>query len=199
MVDSPTLSLLYTANLGGQLAALPPLYTQLKALRALFAPALLLDLGGACAPEVWHCAATEGRSMLVALDGLGYTAANAAGLSPASRAKLIEQTALGLVGDSHTYIHGACLFALTPTVGDGHLCVLLTPSVQTQCDGHTLWLETVSSGQIGVVTLVFGAEVSIQSREIHSIPLHTPPDPTIAGMVDFIEAEARFYQRKGQS
>ncbi len=105
------LSILYTANIRGDLALLPRLYTFLKSLQAdlrQFAPedesevmlcavqprpvqTLLLDLGDSCAPDVWHCAATGGRSTLIALDAMGYHAANVTGDDDnIASAKIIE-------------------------------------------------------------------------------------------------------------
>jgi hypothetical protein len=72
------LTVLYTARLRGEIERLPWLYTFLRDLRARAegAAVLLLDLGDSCAPGVWHCEVTGGRSMWVALDGMGYHAAN---------------------------------------------------------------------------------------------------------------------------
>ena len=57
------LHLLYTAHLNGALERLPRLYTFLKHLRhqAQAEQTLLLDLGGSCSPDSWHCAATNRR------------------------------------------------------------------------------------------------------------------------------------------
>src|SRR5262245_40772445 len=118
MTEPYEISLLYTAGLRGDLELLPRLYTFLKTLRGEFNSIYLVDLGETCAPEVWHCEVTEGRSMLIALDGMGYTAANAAHLTPDSRAKLTDQMALGLVDADHPHVVGDCLFALHPTPGD---------------------------------------------------------------------------------
>ncbi len=72
-----SLTLRYSAGIGGDLALLPRMFTLIQQLRARAnQPALLLDLGGTCADSVWHCRATGGRSALIVLDGMGYHAAN---------------------------------------------------------------------------------------------------------------------------
>src|SRR5690349_16457301 len=66
------LPIIYTYQLRGDLAWLPRLYTFIRQLaqdieQEYGTKPLLLDLGEACVPESWHCAATDGRSMLLAL------------------------------------------------------------------------------------------------------------------------------------
>jgi hypothetical protein len=189
-------NLLYTANLRGDLELLPKMYTFIKALRAELAPTVLVDLGNSCAEDVWHCEATDGRSMLIAFDSMGYTAANAAHLSIESRAKLTEQTALALVDGEHHHAERDLLFALHPTPGDGHLCVVLTPAETTRLDGYTLYLQAVNAGEIGVVHLKIGESPALLSAEIRLLPSGTAPAATIAGVVDFIIGEARYYHKR---
>ena len=100
MEASLSLNLLYTANLRGDIALLPRLFTCLQRLKAsLEGTTLMLDLGGACADEAWHCRDTGGRSMYIVLDGMGYHAANiAAAQYAADRAKLAEQVMHGAGG-----------------------------------------------------------------------------------------------------
>ena len=98
------LTILYTHDLRGDLDALPRLYSFLRQLKAHYAseevvqvcaldPAqppgriLLLDLGESCAPEVWHCQVSGGRSTLVVLDGMGYDAARVDDAADRSRRK----------------------------------------------------------------------------------------------------------------
>jgi len=118
---SNPLHILYTSNLHGDLDLLPRLHTFLRYLKSLpidesdvmlcavqpqTPQFLLLDLGHACATDVWHCTATEGRSTLIALDAMGYHAANVTdALSPESRIRLRDNL-LGMAlvdpnNDSH--------------------------------------------------------------------------------------------------
>ncbi|HEX2623584.1 MAG TPA: hypothetical protein VHL11_25665 [Phototrophicaceae bacterium] len=198
MTEFQEISLLYTAGLRGDLDLLPRLYTFLKTLRGEFNPAYVIDLGESCAVEIWHCEVTEGRSMLIALDGMGYTAANTDHLTPDSRAKLTDQVALGLVNADHPHVAGDCLFALHPTSGDGHLCIVLKPGEMTRLAGRTLDLEAVEAGQVGIVRLTTGDVPQVLSSEVRLMPSGTAPDPTIAGVVDFVISEARYYQRRAK-
>src|SRR5688572_24616875 len=111
-MDSP-ITLLYTHNLRGDLSLLPRLHTFIKQLKALEVDdeddvmlclvqpqtrrTLLIDLGGSCAPDVWHCAVTGGRSMLMVLDAMGYAAVSAADLTPDAREKLADTAQMRLV------------------------------------------------------------------------------------------------------
>ncbi len=67
------LTLLYTANLRGDVALLPRLFSLIRReQRAADAPALLIDLGDTCAVESWLCRATMGRAPVLVLDSMGY-------------------------------------------------------------------------------------------------------------------------------
>src|SRR5689334_10902814 len=115
-----SLTILYTANIRGDLELLPRLYTLIRQLKAqpivdedevmlcaiepLARRTLLLDLGNSCAPDVWHCVETEGRSTLLVMDAMGYHATNVSGiLTRESRAKLDANfLKIALVDESHT-------------------------------------------------------------------------------------------------
>lgn len=190
-------TLLYTASLNGQIELLPRLYTFLRTLRSEFQPALVIDLGDACAADVWHCADTDGRSMLIVLDGMGYTAANARALDAEDQERVRGQSVMALVDAEHPHIEQDCLFALTPTQGDGHLCVLMQPDAITSLDGNVLRLQAVSGAEIGVARVAMSPDgSSLLSAETRLLPAGTAPDATIAGVVDFVLAEARYYGKR---
>ena len=180
---SDSLTLLYTHQLRGDLTLLPRLYTHIRRLHeSIDGRILLLDLGDSCAPEVWHCAVTGGRSTLIGLDALGYHAANINGvLNPINRAKLAEQVALTLHdgGEYHDAAAGVTL--------------RLTPQAQTQWVDGVLHLAAVAQGAIGQVKIVSPDVLDVQ---VHPLPADALPDPTIAGVVDFILSEARYAQKK---
>lgn len=190
----------YTANIRGDLNLLPRLHTYLRRLRDARADAsqrILLDLGETCAPEVWHCAATGGRSVLIGLDGMGYTAAAGESLSPADRAKLESHVSMALVFTGRPYVQGDLLFALHPTDGDGHLCVCLTPTRETHLENRLLTLAPLERGYIGEVVIEGGGgQYRLISSAVYALPADTPPDATITGVVDFIVSEARYFQRR---
>jgi len=190
----------YTANLHGDLALLPRLHTYLRRLRDARADAaqrILINLGESCAPDVWHCAATGGRSVLIGLDGMGYTATVGESLSPADRAKLESHVSMALVYTGRPYVQGDLLFALHPTDGDGHLCVCMTPTREAHLHNRLLTLAPLERGHIGEVVIEGGGgQYRMISSAVYALPADTPPDPTIAGVVDFIVSEARYFQRR---
>ena len=201
------LTILYTANLRGDLALLPRLHTFLRQLRERYAGVgrvLLLDAGNACENAVWHCDVTGGRSALLVLDAMGYQAANVAGfLTDAGREKLAENLlALALVDEAKSWVQdGVVVTATNDTPDQDHdLCILLEPGDVTALAGNRLSLTDVQAGQVGMVQI--GAKdgngtLALQHAEIISMPANTPPDPTIAGTVDFVLEEARYYSRRG--
>lgn len=198
-----SLTLRYSAGIAGDLALLPRLFTFLQRLKAAEGQgALLLDLGGSCADSVWHCRATGGRSALIVLDGMGYHAANVeGGLDAENRGKLAEQVTLGLV-DRHNHWRyrrasgREVIVALQPAAPDERLQVLLEPAASTRLDGKILRLQAVSRGQIGEAVVDLRGAPRLVSATVHEMPPDTPPNPSIAGAVEFVEAEARYYQRQ---
>jgi hypothetical protein len=176
--------ILYTQNLLGQIDMLPRLFTFLREVRKKYAAekTILLDLGDACSAEAWHCGATEGRSMLIVLDAMGYQAANVNGyLSDEGRTKLTGVIAMTLLNESQSF------------VDENGLGILVAASDKTELrnDG-TLSLVKVMAGQVGVVLL----EQGITTNEVLMMPAKTAPEPTIAGVVDFVLSEAKYYGRK---
>lgn len=223
-----SISIFYTANIRGDLALLPPLYTFLKSLRndlERFAPedesevmlcmvqppparVLLLDLGDSCAPDVWHCTATSGRSTLIALDAMGYHAANVSGLlSPESRAKLSENMMeMALVDAEHPWEDRGIILSTLPShvrqsadmlAGLSKLHISLAADETTRLVGHVLYLARVDAGQVGTAYIGgLDSEPQLLADAIFDLPANTPPDPTISGTVDFVTNEARFFARK---
>ncbi len=193
-------SLIYTYNIRGDLALLPRLYTFIRGLR--LPGSLLVDLGKSCDAEAWHCAITQGRSVLFALDAMNYHAANVQGvLTAASRQKLAESAMLALVDDSHPHQHADLSFttrlhSASPTAdGNPHLTINLTPAHSTHIEASVLHLAPVECGQVGFVR--WHGDTLLE-HGIHTMPAKTPPDATIAGAVDFVIAEARYYQDRHQ-
>lgn len=227
-----SVTLLYTANLQGDLALLPRLFSFIRQLRAYYseeavtlceddpAPAcardtiLLLDLGDSCAPDVWHCQVTGGRSTLLALDGMGYDAANVQGiLNDEGRTKLSDMVRLMLVDDAHPWTREdvalttdadfAAAALLSPSSSSpspsltSALTVQLMPAAATHLEGNTLTLASVSAGQVGVARVCMKrTPYELEEHTIFDLPRQTQPDPTIAGIVDFVLSEARYFQKK---
>ncbi|MYD11280.1 MAG: hypothetical protein F4X02_14715 [Chloroflexi bacterium] len=208
-MDTPlSLTLHYSAGIAGDLALLPRMFTFLQRLGAAdSARALLLDLGGACSDAVWHCRATGGRSALIVLDGMGYHAANVAGaLDAANREKLAEQVTMALVDGERDWAYHvpplrdpSIVVALRPRECAARLQIALTPAAETRIDGNCLRLRGVEAGCIGEAVVDLRGRPQLVSATTHTLPADTPPNPSIAGAVEFVEAEARFYQRQQQA
>ncbi len=205
MEESLSLTLLYTADIGGDLALLPRLHTFLQRLKpADSQPTLLLDLGGSCAETVWHCRATAGRSTLIVLDGMGYHTANVEGtLDAENRDKLAAQVTLALVDERHDWRYHlpsvrdpSIVATLRPLASATHLQIMMKPAENTRIDGSVLRLQAVSAGQVGEAMVGLRGGPRIASATVHDMPPDTPPNPSIAGAVDFVEAEARLFDRK---
>ena len=199
------LTLLYTANIAGDLALLPRLYTFLQRLHPPERRhTLLLDLGGSCADAVWHCRETGGRSTLIALDGMGYHAANIAGaLDREKRDSLVGIVTMGLVDEGRDWqFHlppvsdTSIRVTLRPRDDSARAQIVLAPADSTDIEGNALYLGAVSAGQVGEAVLDLRDEPCLLSAQIHQMPPDTPPNPSIAGTVEFVEAEARLLRKK---
>ncbi len=219
MPDS--LHILYTSNLHGDLDMLPRLHTFMRQLKSLPVDdedevmicavqpqtprVFLLDLGHACAPDVWHCTATDGRSTLIALDAMGYHAANVTdALTPESRIRLRDNLlGMALVDASTDWRHDDLIFnsrkggsvTLSPSTYPP-FNISLTPVSATQIASNMLHLADVRAGQVGTAQISFlTGSPRLIAHAIFDLPTNTAPDPTIAATVDFICSEARFYSR----
>lgn len=195
MEASLNLRLLYTYDLRGDIERTPRLYSVIRALKNDNPPnmkILLLDLGNSCDPDVWHCERTGGRSMLLAMDAMGYDAANVVGsLSPAVYGKLTEQVSVALVDEEHSHNVENIVIAAVPIKSrkDNEVNIILAPSGDTRLEDNRVFLAPVENGQIGDVQLIGDA----LEWMVHTIPANTPPDPTLAGAVEFILGEAKYY------
>lgn len=197
-----TLTLFYTYQLRGQLDSLPRLYTFLERQRQGQGASILLDCGESCDKSQWHCQATENRSTVIALDGMGYHAVNVAGvLSEEARTKLLNVTTTALVDEQHSWRYNVpphreegILIAHSPTPAL-LLCVVLSPATHTHLDGNTLFLGTINGHQVGKVRLSL-APLTLIGAETLTVPSTLPPHPTITGAIEFIQEEARYYAKK---
>ena len=198
------LTILYTANLRGELDLLPRLHTFIRQIKAqpvddtddvtlclLQPPAprrfFLLDLGAACAESAWHCAATGGRSALIVLDAMGYQAAWAGGYLSAKAHEKLTANWLGLHLVTGTQWQEP----------DSGLRVQRGDSVR-MVEG-TLHLSPPAQGQVGLVHVGSAdgnGRLVITGQGVLDLPASTLPDPTITATVDFVLSEARLHQRR---
>ncbi len=213
-MDAP-LTLIYTADIRGNLDLLPRLYILLRQLRATgfededdvlvcaFQPqqerrTLLIDLGGSCADDVWHCAVTGGRSTLTVLDAMGYDAANVAGiLSADDRAKLQPIVRLSLVDADHAYEVDGVRIAHAPRPDFDGVQVILQPGLASRVDGNAVYPAQLRGDVAGIIQLspVDGLPL-LASALTFPLPPAAPADPTIAATVDFVLGEARMFEKK---
>ena len=206
-MDAPLrLRLLYTGAIAGDLALLPRLYSFIQGLRAESRlPALLLDLGGSCSDTAWHCRDTGGRSTLIVLDGMGYHAANVAGtLDREARDKLAPQVTMALVDEARDWvcdlpgIHTCLRVGLRPPDDVDCLRISLSPAERARVHGKVLRLQAIHAGQVGEAEVELRGGLALISAEIHTMPPDTPPNPSIAGTVEFVEAEARYFAKQAR-
>ncbi|MCA9906657.1 MAG: hypothetical protein KC547_22535 [Anaerolineae bacterium] len=199
-----SLIVFYTHRLRGDLARLPQLYTFLRRLRrdyAAYGRALLLDLGESCAPNVFPCALTGGRSILIALDAMGYDAANVSGqLSAEDRARLdASHLQMALVDAAHPYHKDGIVVTVgvdeIASVAKVHIDV--DPTNKSHVKNGILRLASVEQGQVGLARLTLDhGRVCLEETHTLETPADVTPDPTIAGAIEFILGEARYLQRK---
>jgi hypothetical protein len=201
------LSIFYTGNLRGDeatlLKLLPRLFTFIQQGGGVIdAPTnsrvLCFDLGDSCAPDVWPCNTTGGRSTLLVLDAMGFTAANANFLAPEDRAKLVDIVQVTLVDEEHNWQSENICGTLRPTdMENTTLQVILQPAATTFMEGNRLHLAEVQRGQVGIVQVdVSSPFASVIQHTICDLPPGTHPDPTISGAAEFVLDEARYFQRK---
>jgi hypothetical protein len=197
---TPSLTILYTHNLRGDLQMLPRLATVLWQLKDdavrqsddADGKTLLLDLGGSCLPEVWPCGVTGGRSTLMVLDAMAYHAANVNGLLTAeSRAKLVSRVSLAVLDEvTPSHEQDEVLLTIVPQTTD-RLQVVVVPAEETTLVDHVLRLRGLDAGQVGVAKLAgdtVRAAIVVVGGDVQ-------PDPTISGVVELVIEEARYYEQ----
>lgn len=172
------IQILVSAHIEGDLAYFPRLHTALQALHKGFdGQSYLVDTGAACASQAWICEATEHRAPYIILDAMGYDLAFADDLSGENLQKLAQQTSLQILSAGQK---GALAgFGIE----QGEPALKADALYLPQPERYTIFQMTLE-GQ------------SLRSMTFLPFPETTLPDPTIAGTVDFVVSEARYYQRK---
>lgn len=196
------LTLFYTHRLQGDLALLPRLYTFLERLRQGQGASLLVDLGESCTPSQWHCTATQGRSSIIVLDGMGYHAVNVEGILDApSRSKLVGITTVALIHQGGAWRYDVppvrdegIVISLTPSPAL-RLCVVLSPADSTRLEEGCLYLQGIEGGQVGAVRVNID-EARLESFTVHDLPATIPAHPIISASIEFVEDEARHAQNR---
>lgn len=198
------LTILYTCHLRGDLIQLPRLYRYLQQLQAqLPPPVLLLDLGEACAADVWHCQATAGRSTLIVLDGMGYHAVNVSGFLTASEQERLKTLlTAGMVDERHVWrlqlppLRDEGILIAAQEVPALRLCIIAAPAPQTALHQRTLTLRDVRADQVGMAQIDLRREPILTAQAVYDVPAQIAADVTISAAVEFVEEEAREFQKR---
>jgi len=206
--DLTGITILYTANIKGDLGLLPRLATVIRRERQTSTGlTLLLDLGDTCSAEVWVCRATLGRAPLMVLDSIGYDAAIVGGperapIPPDALRRLRESTGM-----------------LTPIWGRpakitkrGMTISLVTGAVAELPDAPVIIVDRTQAalpdagsrhGGRGEVTLGDVPQATVarvdmawpawEIRTVREIPVGPEilPDPPTLAVVELVENEAR--------
>jgi hypothetical protein len=224
MLTEPTsLVLLYTASLGGQLELLPKLMTRIRQERtAATGPTLLVDLGKSCAVESWICNTTDGRGMLVAMDAMGYDAFHIGAADPLYTQPGTVQALLGVIqtplaaGPWHGVSKRKGLVIsisarldqrpMGPDPVDLHVVLQLGKyeRADVDYDGQTRFLmldggwtdNTPLLGRLDIALLPDDPYIRVVSQSRLDLPTNLMPDPSITGIIEFVESEARQAERK---
>lgn len=203
MTDPSTVTLLYTANLKGELTLLPRLFTLIQRERRVSGGlVLLLDLGDTCSLESWVCRATQGRAPFLVLDGMGYDAALIGGpekvpIPPSSLRKLAGSLLMDVVVWNRARALTRRGITLTIAPGDAPLpdggpAIRVDRSTEALPGIHEpgVTLGDVAHGVLARVDLAW-PEWTAQSARTLAVSPEVSPDPTVAALVEFVESEAR--------
>ena len=180
------LDVLVTAHIQGKLHMLPRLYTAIRGIKdSVPGKVLLIDAGRAWSSDSWICQATENRAPYIALDAMGYDAAFVDGLSPQEFNKVSAQVQMQLIvpGVQFNFTMDAVGLSFLPD----------ETGAEASIQSARVRLPMPSGGTILHLEI---ANQAIAQQQTISIADTTPPDPTIAGAVEFIMSEARYYQKK---
>jgi len=208
MAEFERVTLLYTANLQGELALLPRLFTLIQQARhAAKGPTLLLDLGDSCALSAWVCQATHGRAPFLVFDSMGYDAALIGGpervpIPPSALRRLVADLVMPVVvwNRARTLQKRGVEFTLAPgnapaPSGAPVVRVERTRTALPAVGDAAPVLGDVAQGELACVEMSW-PDWRVQSATRHAVNAQTPPDPTIAAVVELVEEEARAYTQR---
>lgn len=183
-----------TAHSHCDLAYLPRLYTYLKHLKkTLDGPIVVIDSGVAWSNGEWLSVVTEHRAPYILLDAMGYTAAFCEGLSPDNIEKLHPQLQLQLLAPSQATV-------ISLSTGETITVAQHPQNNQIEAQGQTLYIPLTPHRTIGYAHIAL-APLTVLETQLYQVPATTLPDSTIAGTIEFVQDEARYYQKqkaKGQ-
>jgi hypothetical protein len=180
--------ILVTANSQGDTAYFPRLYTAIRELKGLLGgKAWLVDSGGAWSEDNRLCQITENRAPYLILDAMGYDLVFADGLSPANLERLQSQMLSKIVPEDYP----ARLF-----IQDREFLVMPDRNLSAaSIQGNYLKLPLPPQKTIYRLRLDVTNAVILETM-LYPVQDDRLPDATITGAVEFVESEARYYQKK---
>lgn len=203
MTEFSSVTVLYTANIRGDLSLLPRLFTLIQEHRqAQDSPVFLLDVGDTCTPDAWVCRATQGRAPFLVLDSMGYDAAVIGGREqipippPALRQLVGDMIMPVIIWDRAKSLtkRGVTLFvapgSAEPTGLEPVIRIDRTTDALPQPGDPSPVLGDVPHAHLARVDMHWPAW-AVKTASIWALPPQTPIDPTIAAVVELVEAEAR--------
>jgi hypothetical protein len=203
--DEKTLTVLYTANLAGDLDSLPRLFTLIQHERQTAAPlTFLLDLGDTCSLDSWLCRETLGRAPFLVMDGMGYDAVligadEDAPIPTESLRRLLAHLIMPVILWNRTRQLAKGGVSLSVISGDQKL---MPDEAGLIVDRSRPTLPDVGSSPPVLGDVPGGAvarvDVTWPACQVKSAHLNTPspgmrPDPTIAALVEFVKTEAQHF------
>jgi hypothetical protein len=201
---------------------LPRLFTRIRQERAAVdGITLLVDLGRSCMAGAWICDATDGRGMLVAMDAMGYDAFHIGPADPLYsqpgtvqqlRAVIVTQLAAGPWAATVSRSDKVFVFVSSLDIGktspQADLMVALRLSDSRQVEAswqdsrRTLlldagWLRPEPLlGRLDIALPEEPPYIQVVDQTQLGLPPDLLPDPTIMGVIEFVESEARYAERK---
>jgi hypothetical protein len=222
-----TVSIFYTACLRGQLTLLPKLYQYIAEQRNVPHPTMLIDLGQSCMAGAWICQATGGRGMLVAMDAMGYDAFHIGPLDtlyhyPELVLKIQQVVAtpfaagpwrahIQRLGNNALLVNGR---NLPQTVAEQHITTDLIVGlglVEPTQESFKVWVEgdkrlahmlvgaNPNGFRVGRLDIQYDAQDISAQHTVLTMPPDIPPHPSMIGVLEFVESEARQAERKGRA
>ena len=199
-----TLTLLVTANLRGDLHLLPRLFTLIEyEKRSIGGVSVLLDLGDTCRADSWICQTTRGRAPLLVLDSMGYDGAIIGGPEQApipvdSLQRLAGQIAMPIFiwNRPRRLIKRRVAFTVAPgtSLPESTEPVLSIDRTRSTfpANGAMPVLPDVPQGALLRVDVAWPDWI-VEHVRLYPVSEATPPDSTIAAVVELVTNEARLH------
>jgi len=182
--------IIVTASIQGDLEYMPRLFTAIRELKtSLPHKALLIDTGQSASDESPICIMTENRAPYIVMDAMGYHFAFDDSMSLDNRERVQPDVQLRLIDSREEAIVMLGAFQLLVK------CDPSAPIDQARIENGILILPQPQKNTILHLTLAVDT-MRITQTSITMVNDDTLPDSTIAGTIEFVIGEARYYQKK---